>query len=717
MAIHATRSLQTISRDYVTTAELDPRRTFDSFVVGPANRLASAAARRAADSPGTSYNPLFIYSATGLGKSHLLVATAHRTKKVNPDLQIAYFSLESMIDEVVRALGAGVSDGGVGHLAKLDMLLLDDVELLAGHPAAEELFVGILTELNRKGGQIVLASSKAPSEIPGLDHRLVERFSGGLIVDLATPEFDTRVDIARRKVADRGGQLAPGVAEVLGRVSVSSIRELSGIINRLMTIQEMEGRLVETQEVPALLDNLDMKSGDEFGAFVDELAEEVATTVEVADAPWRRILREALDAGEAQGYNCSRLRYLLDQRTPPPDTRRIVERFTHDVDRLRAIRQELRRLGDPWPEAALGVLRDPERMEEAEGLLTSAYELTRPYPAPPDGPALDGLKTLPEARLEAQRFLGGERESTQLYLWSPSGQGAEGLAAAMGRAFLGTNQDASVAFVSVRDFAEDFIRALTAGVAGAWRERWWKVQFLVVHRLQDLSGTERARDELFHLVEAVHRSGGRVVLAADRPPSRIGGIDDRARRRLENGIVHEVDSDDVPRVGETSVEPTFDPVLGAHVLDEDALADFPDLGSGSKSAGSPPSNSNVPASSPPPDGPMELGPDAFEAFDALLERGASAAAGASGRFRSGGARTPTTGRRPDSVTPPSDVDSPQTPPGPVPAGPEEATVKPGGGLEWSPTREEVVWAWNRVEDLMVEEWTGRTQAGGGVHGA
>ena len=189
------------------------------------------------------------------------------------------------------------------------MLLLDDVELLAGHPQAEELFVRILTEVGRQGAQVVLGSSQAPSEIRGLDHRLVERFSGGLIVDIATPEFDTRVDIARRKVEDRGGQLAAGVAELLGRVSVSNIRELSGIINRLMTIQEMEGRLVETEEIPGLLENVDLKSGDEFGAFVDELSEDVATTVEVADTPWRRILGEALDAGEAEGYNCSRLRH------------------------------------------------------------------------------------------------------------------------------------------------------------------------------------------------------------------------------------------------------------------------------------------------------------------------------------------------------------------------------------------------------------------------
>ena len=690
----------------MTTAELDPRRTFDSFVVGPANRLASAAARRAADSPGTSYNPLFIYSSPGLGKSHLLVATSHRAKKVNPDLQITYLSLETSIEDIVRALGSGLSDGGIGHLAKLDMLLLDDVELLAGRPEAEELFIRVLTELNRKGGQVVLGSSQAPSEIRGLDHRLVERFSGGLIVDIATPEFNTRVDIARSKVEDRGGQLAAGVAELLGRVSVSNVRELSGIINRLMTIQEMEGRLVETQEIPALLENLDLKSGDEFGAFVDELAEDVATTVEVADAPWRRILREALDAGEAEGYNCSRLRYLLDQRTPPPDTRRIVERFTHDVDRLRAIRQELRRLGDPWPEPALGVLRDPERMEEAEALLTSAYELTRPYPALPAGPSLDELPNLPRATEEAQRLLRGEQGVPHLYFWSPSGRGAHAIAAAVGIQFKASNPDDGVAFVSVRDFAEDFIRALTAGVAGAWRERWWKVRLLVVHRIQDLSGTERARDELFHLIEAVHRSRGMVVLSGDKPPSRITGIDDRAKRRLQGGGVVEVESDDVPEVGAPPVEPTFDPVLGAHVLDEDALADFPDIGGGLPGA-SPEAASSETAQNT--DGFLEIDPDSFDALDALLAGGTSSAVGGAASFKKG--QGASASPQPPGASAPG-VDAS---PGNGTAS-RDAEGNSAGALDWSPSPEEVVWAWTRIEDLMVQEWTGRSQTRGAVHG-
>ena len=186
----------------VTIAELDPRLTFDAFVVGPANRLASAAARRAADSPGTSYNPLFIYSDTGLGKTHVLVAIAHRAKKVNPELRIEYVPIQTFLEH----FGGALAEGDIGpisdQLANLDILLLDDVEQLRGQTAAQEVLTRSLDSLAATGGQVVLASNCPPSEIGDLDQRLVSRFSRGLIVDVAAPEYETRVAIVRKKIAD-----------------------------------------------------------------------------------------------------------------------------------------------------------------------------------------------------------------------------------------------------------------------------------------------------------------------------------------------------------------------------------------------------------------------------------------------------------------------------------------------------------------------------------
>jgi chromosomal replication initiator protein len=174
-------------------SDLDPKLTFDSFVVGPANRLASAAARRAADSPGTSYNPLFLYSASGLGKTHILTAIAHQAQKVKGG-KVEYMALEEYLERLEHSLKGGQRDGLYGDLS---ILLLDDVQFLTGQPEAQEMLLKTLDQLSTAGGQIVLASDRPPADIDGLDARLLSRFSGGLIVDLGPPEYETRVAIIR----------------------------------------------------------------------------------------------------------------------------------------------------------------------------------------------------------------------------------------------------------------------------------------------------------------------------------------------------------------------------------------------------------------------------------------------------------------------------------------------------------------------------------------
>ena len=203
---------------------LDPKLTFDSFVVGPANRLASAAARRAAESPGASYNPLFVYSASGLGKSHILNAIAHHALKGDGDRDVDYLTLENYLEELTAALEKGERDTFRERFRELDILLLDDVQFLTGQPEAQEMLLRTLDQLSTAGSQIVLASDRPPAEIDGLDARLLSRFSGGLIVDIAAPEFETRVAIIRKKAQERGQELGPGVAEAIARYPLALVQ-------------------------------------------------------------------------------------------------------------------------------------------------------------------------------------------------------------------------------------------------------------------------------------------------------------------------------------------------------------------------------------------------------------------------------------------------------------------------------------------------------------
>jgi chromosomal replication initiator protein len=528
-------------------SDLDPKLTFDSFVVGPANRLASAAARRAADSPGTSYNPLFLYSAPGLGKTHILNAVAHQSRA--KEGKVEYMALEEYLERLESSLKGGQRDG---LYSDLDILLLDDVQFLTGQPEAQEMLLKTLDQLSASGGQIVLASDRPPADIDGLDARLLSRFSGGLIVDLGPPEYETRVAIILKKAAERGQSLEPGVAEAVARAPFKNVRELGGVLNKIFATQDLEDRRVKAGEVAKLLHQQDEaaslgRGSNEFGSFLDELASSVAQAVEKTEEPWRKAIREVIESADRQGFNVQRLVGHQNASGPPKGWEKVVETFKADVQRLRDIDNELQRLGNPWPEAAQGVLVDPDRLEEAEALLASVRERQRPFPKLADGPLLHDLSGFEAIALKAAAQLVGREkpEYNPLYLWSSDEARARSLLGAVGRTFAESFPSQRTAVASLSSFAEDFIRALGEGVAGAWRERWWTVDLLLVHGLQGLSQTERAQDEFFHLFEALKRRGARMMLVADRAPGEIDDIDDRLRSRFEGGLVLEITSGEV----------------------------------------------------------------------------------------------------------------------------------------------------------------------------
>ena len=501
--------------------ELDPKFTFDTFVVGPANRLASAATRRSAKSPGTSYNPLFIYSASGLGKSHMLSAVAHQARKGNARLRVQYQTLEGYVEELARVLEMGDRDAMKDRYRDLDILLLEDVQFLAGQPEAQEMLLGTLDALTGSGSQIVLVSDRPPADINGLAARLVSRFSGGLIVDIAPPEYETRVAIIRRKAEEQDATLAPGVAEMLARVPVRNVRELAGGLNRILAVQDLEGSMVTPEEAAKLVGQTPgpattrgaSAERDDFASFMTEISQSVASTVEAHEEPWRKAFRQAAEAAEREGFNAGRLRTLLEV-DQSEEWEAAAERFQADLVRLRDIENELDELGNPWPEAAKGVLRDPDRLEEAESLLESVRERMRLFATLAPGAQLSELKEFESITVKAaEQLIGADKPKySPVYVWRRDPAGARAVLAAAGRSFQRT--DARVAVTSVSEFAEGFIRALSSGVAGAWRERWWTVDLLLVHGVEALSGTERAQDEFFHLFEALKRRGSRVMLVA-----------------------------------------------------------------------------------------------------------------------------------------------------------------------------------------------------------
>ncbi|MGD8287947.1 MAG: DnaA/Hda family protein, partial [Gemmatimonadota bacterium] len=284
---------------------------------------------------------------------------------------------------------------------------------------------------------------------------------------------------------------------------------------------------------------------DEFGSFLNELASSVAEAVEKTEEPWRKAIRESIESADRQGYSVHRLEAYQGEKEPE-DWQEMVEQFKADIQRLREIDNELERLGNPWPEAAQGVLMDPDRLDEAEALLASVRERQRAFPELGDGPMLHDLSGFDAMALQAAAQLVGEEkpEYNPLFVWSSNEALGRTLLAAVGRTYKESFPDQRMAVASISHFSEDFIRALAEGVAGAWRERWWTVDLLLVHGIQDLSQTERAQDEFFHLFEALKRRGARMMLVADRAPSNVESIDDRLRSRFEGGLVLELTAGD-----------------------------------------------------------------------------------------------------------------------------------------------------------------------------
>jgi hypothetical protein len=354
------------------------------------------------------------------------------------------------------------------------------------------------------------------------------------------------VAIIHMKAEERGQKLEEGVPEAVAKAPLANVRELGGVLNKIFAMQDLEDRRVSLHDVGALMAEQDKAASlaggsEEFDDFLDELASSVADAVEDREEPWQKAIRETIDSAERQGVSALRLE-AFQNGSEPENWEKIVEDFKADIQRLHEIDNELERLGNPWPEAAQGILEDPDRLEEAEALLTSVRERQRSFPRLREGSQLHDLDGFEKIAVKAAAQLVGEErpDYNPLYVWSPDEGVGRTLLAAVGRTYREAHPDSRVAVGSVEAFANDFIRALGGGVAGAWRERWWTVDLLLVHGIQELSETERAQDEFFHLFEALKRRGARMMLAADRPPSAIGSIDDRLRSRFEGGLVLEL---------------------------------------------------------------------------------------------------------------------------------------------------------------------------------
>jgi len=520
--------------------DLDPRLTFDSYIVGTSNRLAAAAARRVADAPGTAYNPLFLYSASGLGKTHLIMAIGNHIRRVHHDVTVMYDTLEHLMEGVMEAIQAGERDAFRARLRDSSVLLLDDVQFLAGRRGAQEELLRAWDFLSSRGGQVVLASDRPPTEIDELDQRLLSRFSGGLIADLSVPDYETRVAIVRKKAEERGHDLSRGVAETLAKVAFGNVRELQGSLNRVLAVQELDGRAVGADEVARLLGMpVEKKAADEFGSFLSEIAGTVGEVV-ARVTPEQRIA-DAILRWEGEGYRTRQLEAALGTAASSEEVDALIAGYEATVVRLIEIAGAIRNLDSSAPELSrLEVLRNPDRIEEAETILEHVRERMRPLPAPPESPTFDDLTLDREllavraARAVAQQP--GDRYNP-FFVHAPAGTGKTSLVTALALLFQARQGSGTVAFVTGDEFNAELIGAIKRNQVDDWRARYRRARLIVIDGVEALMNTERAQEEVFHLFDVARRSGVQLVFTSAVEPRELTGFEDRLRSRLESGLV------------------------------------------------------------------------------------------------------------------------------------------------------------------------------------
>jgi len=221
------------TRDVSRNDGLLERYTFDHFVIGASNQFAHAACLAVANQPGERYNPLFIYGGVGLGKTHLVNAIGHKVIERDSDKRIAYLSAESFMNELISAIRRDRMDDFKSRFRRVDVLILDDVQFLAGRERTQEEFFHTFNSLYESHRQIILTSDKFPKEIPELEERLRNRFEWGLIADIQSPDLETRVAILEKKAETENIDLPNDVALFLAHHVDSNVRELEGSLTRL----------------------------------------------------------------------------------------------------------------------------------------------------------------------------------------------------------------------------------------------------------------------------------------------------------------------------------------------------------------------------------------------------------------------------------------------------------------------------------------------------
>ncbi|MEP6589754.1 MAG: DnaA/Hda family protein [Gemmatimonadota bacterium] len=543
---------------------LNAQSRFASFVIGSSNRLAATAAKAVAEAPGAAYNPLWFYAKPGLGKTHLLMAIGQEAQVIDPSRTVEYVTVDDFVEAYHAALAAGQAETYRRRFTEADLVLLDDAQLLTDQRELQSELLRLMDVLMASNRQIVLAGDRPPEEIQALDERLIRRFAGGLVVDIGAPDYETRLAILSRRVQDRQIGFSPEVLAVVAELPIGTVRELLGALNRLIAQQAVLTTPLSGAEARALLAGLghvtenppaavtreghmdpagDPSAGlatDEFGDFLSDLS----ATVSVQVDRWRQRVTEVALRCTGEGFRSARLDALLAGEMAS-DPEAVLAEFERDVEILRTLQRELAQLAP----SLLGetALHDPDRVPEAEALVTEAREAGAPLPGPSARYGLELFVEGPSTRPALEAIRSAAAQPAQLYnplvIVGPGGTGKTHLLHAFGDA-LRRNGLARVAVLDAQQFVDGLVGALGDGTIGGWRQRLRRVDALLLDDVTALAGKERSQEELYLLHNLLLESGRQMAFTSSVLPSQLEGFEPRLATRLAGGLVLELGAPD-----------------------------------------------------------------------------------------------------------------------------------------------------------------------------
>jgi chromosomal replication initiation ATPase DnaA len=539
------------------TQGLNPGLTFDTLIVGASNRLAVTAARAVAENPGEAYNPLFISGRTGLGKTHVITAIGNRANELQPSSVVEYVTL----DELLQRYHASVSSGELAEfrsqLSASDVLLIDDIQFLVHRKELQSELLRVVTQFQREGRQLVLTGDCPPADLSELDEQLLNCLNQGVAVEIGVPEFETRQAILERRTGERGSEFADGVLEAVAEYEVRNVRELLGILNRVIAFQEVSdtrltpaaARALVTGDAPAAgaagaeatvpLEPAEAAE-DEFGDFLSDITLTVTQQVEA----WNERIGKMVQVWSERGYTTTRLERLLEEQAGTDPAAAVAE-FQNAVTQLQRLEREMAEL-DPVA-ARNPVFRDPDRLEEAVGIVTQMKSGLEPPPGPDEAFSLETFLAGESTKMAVGAAQAVIQEPGARYnplvLVGPSGVGKTHLLHAVGRG-LQIEGELVVACLSAQTFIEELVEAIEKDRVGVWRARYRCASAFMLDDVHEISSRDRVQQELLELIQLFCEEGRQLVVTSNVAPQEIEGLGEDLAGRLAAGLVASLGSPD-----------------------------------------------------------------------------------------------------------------------------------------------------------------------------